>query len=180
MVLPIRDFDGMSRLRSVLSAGDRLYLSRLLCERAVAAVNDTDLDLVVTTSSSEVRQWAKSQSIDVLSDKGTDLSEAVSGAIQSLGETPWLVVLPDLPLISAAALEMVAVAAAIRTVLVPSQDGGTNVIASRGDFPFHYGPSSFHRHLAARPDATVMSCRELSIDIDSPAHLAAFPNLSPA
>jgi len=71
-------------------------------------------------------------------------------------------------------------AASNTTVLVPSQDGGTNLIASEGPFPFAYGPGSFHRHFASVPRATIISTAELSIDIDSPTQLAAFPELSRA
>jgi 2-phospho-L-lactate guanylyltransferase (CobY/MobA/RfbA family) len=64
-----------------------------------------------------------------------------------------------------------------RTVLVPSSDGGTNVIASRGWFPFAFGPNSFEHHFATVPTAAVMPSPELSIDIDTPVHLSVFPEV---
>ena len=59
------------------------------------------------------------------------------------------------------------------TVLVPSYDGGTNVIAGTGSgFRFSYGMASFHRHLAANPDATVLTHPLLALDLDTGDDLA--------
>ena len=83
----------------------------------------------------------------------------------------------DLPLISPRAIAQVANALVSSPILVPSHDGGTSVVAGFGRFPFSYGIGSFRRHFAARPDALVMVSEELAIDIDTPLHLAAFPEL---
>ena len=63
------------------------------------------------------------------------------------------------------------------TVLVPSSDGGTTVLGSTGPFAFSYGPGSFHRHLALRPDATVRIDPALMVDVDTIAHLDALTTL---
>jgi len=180
VILPVRDFDGMSRLDGVLDSRQRNALARKLCTRAASAAHDAKLDLVVISSSSAVTQWADEQGSETWPDPGTGLSGAVSAGVERLGTHPWIVLHADLPLVTASALRMTAGAASNTTVLVPSQDGGTNLIASEGPFPFAYGPGSFHRHFASVPRATIISTAELSIDIDSPTQLAAFPELSRA
>jgi len=177
VVLPVRNFRGMSRLSVELEERERSELLRTLCELAINASMSAGLETVVVTSSSDVEAWATQRSVQVVRDTRTGLSNAVSGTVEALDDAPWIVLLPDLPLVSADALMNVAHSVANGTVLVPSQDGGTNVIAGTGPFPFQYGPGSFHRHFASRPDAHVISRPELSIDIDSPAQLAAFPDL---
>ncbi|GMQ93036.1 MAG: hypothetical protein BMS9Abin12_0513 [Acidimicrobiia bacterium] len=177
MILPVRDFDGMSRLSGVLSPRRRTKLSRALCSVAVSAARNAELDVVVISSSPDVTNWAEVGGLHVWSDPGRGLSAAASAAVARMGRDPWIVLHADLPLVSAAALRQVSEACEDAAVLVPSHDGGTNVIASHGPFPFSYGLGSFHRHFAAVPDASIISTSELSIDIDSPAQLAAFPEL---
>jgi 2-phospho-L-lactate guanylyltransferase (CobY/MobA/RfbA family) len=105
---------------------------------------------------------------------------AAASAVDRMGSSPWIVLHADLPLVTASSLDAVSLAARHNTVLVPSHDGGTNVIASVGPFSFSYGPGSFHRHLASNPQATILPSAELSIDIDGPAQLKAFPHLAEA
>jgi len=178
VILPVRDFDGMSRLSGVLSPKRRAELSRALCAVAAAAAHNAELNIVVISSSPDVVNWADGHELAVWSDPGSGLSAAASTAVTRMGPDPWMVLHADLPLVTAAALRRVAETCEDAPVLVPSHDGGTNVIASRGPFPFSYGPGSFHRHFAAVPDALIVSTAELSIDIDSPAQLAAFPELA--
>jgi len=178
VILPVRDFDGMSRLSGVLSPKRRAELSRALCAVAAAAAHNAELNVVVISASPDVANWADGRGLDVWSDPGRGLSAAASAAVACMDRDPWMVLHADLPLVSAPALRQVAEACGDAAVLVPSHDGGTNVIASRGPFPFSYGPGSFHRHFAAVPDASIVSIAELSIDIDSPAQLAAFPELA--
>ena len=177
VLLPVRDFDGMSRLARVLDPYQRRALARKLCARAASAAHEAKLKLVVISSSGAVAGWADEQGSETWPDPGIGLSGAASAGVEQLGRHPWIVLHADLPLVTAGALRMIAEAASNATVLVPSQDGGTNLIASEGPFPFAYGPGSFHRHFAAVPNATIVSSAELSIDIDSPAQLAAFPKL---
>ena len=78
----------------------------------------------------------------------------------------------DLPFVTAGSLETVASAAVtFGHALVPSVDGGTNVIAGSGSFRFSYGPDSFHRHLSLVPTAAVITDPTLSIEIDTEMHL---------
>lgn len=173
----MRNFSGMSRLSAVLDIDGRSRLARELCTRAVNAAVQADLDVAVVSSSPDVIDWAESIDLHVLEDPRMGLSAAAASATASLDGSPWIVLHADLPLVSMLGLRHIADLGSNHTVLVPSQDGGTNVIASTGTFPFAYGSGSFHRHFAAAPHATIISNAELSIDIDTPLQLSAFPGL---
>ena len=155
-------------------------LARSLCDRAADSVRDANLGLVVISSSLEVEEWATSRKAVHWPDPGRGLSVAAESAVIRMGDSPWIVLHADLPLVTAQSLDTVSFAARHNPVLVPSHDGGTNVIASVGRFSFAYGPGSFHRHFASHPQATILPSTELSIDIDGPAQLKAFPHLAEA
>jgi 2-phospho-L-lactate guanylyltransferase len=176
-IFPLRDFGGMSRLANTLNASQRKELTRSLADLAVSAARSVGVACLIVSSDKEVRDWAAMVEVPTIDDSGNGLSEAAHTATRSLGGTPWMVVHPDLPLIDGDVLLPVAQLAERNLVLVPSHDGGTNVVASSGEFPFSYGIGSFHRHLAARPNAIVISNAELAVDLDSPAQLAHFPAL---
>jgi 2-phospho-L-lactate guanylyltransferase len=177
VIVPIRDFSGMSRLSAVLDIDGRSRLARELSTRTVNAAVQAGLDVVVVSSSRDVIDWAGTIGLRVLEDPRMGLSTAAASATASLDGSPWIVLHADLPLVSALGLRHIADLGSHVTVLVPSQDGGTNVIASTGIFPFAYGPGSFHRHFASSPHATIISNAGLSIDIDTPLQLSAFPEL---
>lgn len=169
----------MSRLTKVLSPNRRAGLIRALCARMIDAAARADLHSIIVSASSEVHRWAADRGVRTWRDSGTGLSAAAALAVSQLEGTPWIVVHADLPLVTAGALEHVAQTMSSGTVLVPSLDGGTNLIASTGSFPFSFGVGSFHRHFAAAPYASVIPSRELSIDIDTPAQYAVFSSLVP-
>ena len=177
VIIPIRRFGGMSRLSPVLTADQRADLFRDLCTRAVTAAQGTDLRVVVVSSSKEVIAWAQMIGVEHLPDSGEGLSAAAASAVASMSGAPWIVMHADLPLVSSRAVHTIAEASSQGTVLVPSSDGGTNVIASGGPFAFSFGPDSFQRHFATVPTAAVMPSPELSIDIDTPLHLSVFPEV---
>ncbi len=173
LLVPIRDFEGMTRLADSLDVAARTRLIRDLAVRVIRAGIDAGLDVMVVTSDRGVRTWADGLGLDVLEDPGQGLNSAASSATAGT-RGPWIVAHADLPLVDASALRRIAgLVEAGHTVLVPSLDGGTTIVASRGDFPFSYGPGSFHRHLAAVPAAVVVPSAVLSIDIDTSLQLAA-------
>jgi len=179
-IVPIRDFQGMTRLAPVLSRRQRSSLARVLAERVVAATDDAGLRTLVVTASDDVWRWAVGRGLSVCDDPGSGLSAAAGAGVACSGDKPWIVIHADLPLVTAAAVAGVAQAAINSTVIVPSHDGGTTVICGYGRFPFSYGTGSFHRHLAAEPRAKVFVSPQLSVDIDTPEHLASLPALTTA
>jgi 2-phospho-L-lactate guanylyltransferase len=173
LIVPVRDFDGMTRLSDSLSPTSRGNLARDLAERVVSAGLAADLNVVVVTSNDEVTASMGPLEVAAWADPGGGLTLAATHAVERVGDEPWIVAHGDLPLVSPKALRRVVQELDTATVLVPSSDGGTNVIASRGQFRFSYGVGSFHRHLASVPTALVLTDPRLAIDIDLPAHLGA-------
>ncbi len=185
MIVPIRSFTGMTRLGGRLDPEERAALASTLAERVLGAGAEAGLEPWVVTSDEQVRVWAQDRSFPVVDDPGIGLDAAADAGVSAVEGSPWLVVHADLPLVDARALTTVASFLTTGTVIVPSIDGGTTVIGGTGRFAFSYGPSSFHRHLARRPDATVRIDPALMIDVDTIAHLDALtalgtmPSLTP-
>ena len=89
-----------------------------------------------------------------------------------------MVVHADLPAIEAEDLDTTMSLLGSRSILAPSHDGGTSLIAgSTPAFPFSYGVGSFQRHLAAVPDAAVLIRPGLALDLDRASDLDAIRGL---
>ncbi|MGI9585398.1 MAG: NTP transferase domain-containing protein [Acidimicrobiia bacterium] len=173
LIVPVRDFGGMTRLSDTLSEADRRQLTRDLAVRVVLSGLEADLRVVVVTANREVAAFMQEIDVGIHDDPERGLSAAAAAAAADIRNGPWVVAHADLPLVAPNALRQVAQIVATDTVLVPSLDGGTNVIGSRGAFPFSYGKGSFHRHLASFPSAVVLTDPRLAVDIDLPVHLQA-------
>lgn len=177
-ILPIRSFAGMTRLSPALDPADRRALSRALADRAMDAVNGAGLEVVVVSDDSEVRAWARTRGANTATDSGFGLSASVTAVVGELHDAAWMVIHADLPLIDAETLASIAkMVAAGATVVCPSLDGGTNVIAGHGAFEFSYGPGSFPRHLARLPQAKVYVSRAAALEIDTVDHYLALSTL---
>jgi 2-phospho-L-lactate guanylyltransferase len=163
----------MTRLAASLSDAARRSLAQELAGRVVRAGLEADLEVVVVTADEDVAAFMHRLDVNVWEDQGNDLSQAATGAIAKIPRDSWVVAHADLPLISPGALRSVDQRLVTDTVLVPSSDGGTNVIGSKGMFPFSYGTGSFQRHFASVPSAIVVTDPRLAIDVDLPAHLSA-------
>jgi 2-phospho-L-lactate guanylyltransferase len=177
MVVPIRSFTGMTRLSGRLDPGERALLASTLAARVLQAGEEAGLEPRVVTSDAQVGAWARDRSFAVVRDPGMGLDAAADAGVRAVGNRRWLVVHADLPLADAEALSTAASILATDPVIVPSIDGGTTVIGGVGPFAFSYGPGSFHRHLARRPDAVVWIEPALTVDVDTIAHLDALATL---
>ena len=167
----------MTRLSSTLDHEQRSHLAHTLASGVLTAVTTAGLRAIVITSAGDVARWARDNEATVCEDPCIGLSGAAIAGVSMAGSAPWLVVHADLPLVTPEAIAAVADACESATVLVPSYDGGTTVIASRGSFDFSYGVGSFQRHYASAPDAAVIVSPELSIDIDTVRGLKLVPEL---
>jgi 2-phospho-L-lactate guanylyltransferase len=167
----------MTRLADVLNADDRSRLSVTLASRLMSSLVAAGLETIVITADNEVASWAQEQGTDICGDPGEGLSAAAASGVGTVGDAPWIVVHADLPMVTPQTIATVAVTCLTSTVIAPSHDGGTAVIAGRGPFPFSFGVGSFQRHFASAPDATIIVSAELSIDIDTPRDLALIPEL---
>lgn len=168
----------MTRLSDSLSLEQRHRLSLTLASGVLAAVTSVGLRAIVITPADDVAMWAVEHDATVCADPGKGLSEAAHAGVSMVGDAPWLVIHADLPLVTPAAIAVLAETCESSTVIVPSHDGGTAVIGSRGPFTFSYGVGSFQHHYASAPDATVIVSPELGVDIDTARHLASFPHLA--
>ncbi len=178
--IPIRTFEGMTRLSGRLEPVERRRISRKLADRVAGAATGAGLTITVVTSDADVAQWAYDRSIDSLAEPTPGgLSNAAAAAIASTESDRWLIVHADLPAIAPDDLRAAVGLVEEHAVLAPSHDGGTSLIGGTGStFPFHYGPGSFRRHLAAlRGRAAVLVRPGLALDLDRPWDLAALGRL---
>jgi 2-phospho-L-lactate guanylyltransferase len=173
-VLPIRSFDGLTRLSAVIDAEARRDLIARLAARAIGAARLAGSEVVVVTGDSRVASWATAaDALAVAEPDGGGLDGAAGSGIAMAAGGPWLVLHADLPCVGRDDVEAVFAAARDRFALAPSRDGGTSAVAGAGPaFPFRYGPGSFRRHLAAvRGRAAVVTRPGLAADIDRPVDL---------
>lgn len=176
--IPIKPFGvAKARLAGRLDGAARSRLGKAVAGRTAAAATDAGALVAIVTSDDEVARWARSHGYLTIDEKLSSTS-GLNGAAEvavfeaARRQRPWAIIHADLPLVTPAALGSVFSLAGLNLVLVPSHDGGTNVIAGTGTaVRFSYGLSSFHRHLAMRPDAHVTTHPALALDLDTEADL---------
>ncbi len=179
-IVPIRSFDGLSRLAAALDPGERHALMRRLAERTTAAARDAGATVTVITGDYAVHTWAEERGFVVIDEPDPPgLNAAASAGIDGVHGT-WMVIHADLPAITATDLEIaMQVLAGGRRVLAPSHDGGTSLIGgSDTTFSFSYGVGSFRRHLATAPGAKVLSRPGLALDLDRTQDIATLQALA--
>ena len=176
--IPIKPFGvAKARLAPVLGTAARSRLGRAVAARTAVLAVDAGADVVIVAADDGVTAWAKAHDFRVIREI-PELGGGLNGAARSaarhaaLLELPWMIVHADLPVVTRRDLQLVFNAARTSPVIVPSYDGGTNIIAATdAEFPFSYGAGSFHRHLAKMPGATVVATPRLSLDLDTPRDL---------
>ena len=176
--MPIRSFDGLTRLAEALSTEERFALMRRLAERTCTAITEAGASVVIVTGDHEVRSWASESGFGLVDEPDPPgLDAAAAGGIAQADDA-WMVVHADLPAIAPEDIDAAVTLLGGRSVLAPSHDGGTSLIAgSTPAFPFSYGVGSFHRHLAAVPDAAVLIRPGLALDLDRASDLDALRGL---
>lgn len=174
--VPIKSFGvAKGRLAPVLGPAERATLGKAVAAHTLGVAASV-ARVAVVTGDGDVAAWASAVGYETI-DEGPGGLDGAAASVVSAAGGPWAVLHADLPLLGetdlAAALD-----AADRSgwVIAPSSDGGTSLVAGEGPFRFSYGAGSFHRHLAHRPDATVVVRRGLAVDLDTPADLAAARN----
>ena len=178
VLMPLRGFDGMSRLAELVTPDERAALVRTLATRMVAAARACAFEAAVITRDADVASWASRQGCEVIEDPGGGLDAAAAAGVAAASGRPWILAHADLPFVTPDALNAIrSTLSSAGVVLVPSIDGGTNVIAGHRSFPFSFGPGSFHRHLASEPTARVMPSAAMSIDIDTAPQFRAAGHL---
>lgn len=175
VALPIRSFrDAYRRLAGTLDPERRAALARALSSHTAAVVRAAGPLPLIVSSAPEVREWAYGRGYEVRSDPpGGGLNAAAREVVRLAGDRPWLILHSDLPCLTSGEVETVLETLLDgRHVLAPSYDGGTSALGGHGPFPFAYGVTSFHRHLAAGSAPAVISSLGFQLDIDRPADLS--------
>lgn len=193
-VIPVKQFAAAkSRLASVLDAGERAELARLMFEDvldALMACRDILAGVAVVTSDHEAAGAARSHgALVVLAATDNGINAAVISAVEAIdpGADDGLMVVPsDIPQVTREALAQAAAAIAAPhslAIAAAAEDGGTNLYACRpvGIIPPRFGPRSFEQHchtaLKCGIDVHVLHVPELSLDIDRPGDLRTFQAL---
>jgi len=178
--IPIRSFDGMSRLATALGPDDRRALGIRLARQTILSARQAGTTATVITNDPVVRRWADDLGVSWLAEPVPGSLDAAAGAgISTAGGDPWLVVHADLPALGPDDIRLASSMTRRGTVLAPSHDGGTSLVGGmQPTFPFRYGPGSFRRHLAAlKGHATVLVRPGLAFDLDRPRDLHAYRRL---
>jgi len=176
--IPIKPFGvAKQRLSSRLDARHRSEIGRAVAAHTAAAATDAGALVAIVTGDSGVERWARRLGYLVVSETlsghaGLD-GAAASAVMEAMRrQRPWAVIHADLPLVTPSALNGVFAASPAGTVIVPSYNGGTNIVAGNGSgFRFAYGPGSFSRHLATNRQVTVHTDPHLALDLDTTADL---------
>jgi 2-phospho-L-lactate guanylyltransferase len=178
-VVPIRSFDGLTRLTHVLDDEARTGLMLRLAEHTVGVIRRAKLPVLVVSSDPAVTVWGAAHAELVVPEPPEGGLDAAALAGVAAVSGSWMVVHADLPALTTADVVVAAQLADRGAVIAPSRDGGTSLIGGNEDpIPFSYGPGSFRRHLsAARGQATILLRRGLALDLDRPWDLAALHRL---
>lgn len=168
--IPVKPFTVAKRRLSTMLDGDRRRrLGQAIALRTADIARSLDLDVRIVTGDVTVTDWAAAHGLATIAEEPGGGLDGAARKVAAATDDEWIVLHADIPLVEPRDL-----AAVLRTpgeVLVPAHDGGTNVIKGFGSFPFSYGPASFHRHLARRPMARVVSTAGLALDLDTPRDL---------
>ena len=178
-VVPIRSFDGLTRLAHVLDDEARTGLMLRLVEHTVSVIHRARLPVLIVSSNPTVATWGDAHADQVVEEPLAGGLDAAALAGVSAAAGPWMVVHADLPALTVGDIVAAARSVVRSTVIAPSRDGGTSLIGSEGDPPqFRYGPGSFHRHLSVvRGQATILVRPGLALDLDRPWDLTALHHL---
>ncbi len=189
-VVPVKTFAfAKQRLAPLLVAHERAALARAMFEDVLQVLAGSPFvaGAVVVTQDAEAAALARRAGAGVLSDPPeAGLVPALRHAARTLAHARragMLVVPADLPLITSADIELIALghrSAPAVTLVAAGNDGGTNALAcSPPDaMPLFFGEDSFRRHrdcaraLGLAPK--VLSLPRFGRDIDRPEDLLAF------
>ena len=181
-VIPIKaPAEGKTRLAEALDTDARAALVRAMLKNVVqAAEGATGIARTFLVGPS---RHGLPDTLPLLADPGQGLNAALASAldeITEMGASRALFVAADLPIVSSAELDVLALAPEQSIAIAPDRHGtGTNAIslplpAARG-FSFHFGPDSFakHRKEAERLGLGVETVHShgLARDIDEPDDL---------
>ena len=176
------------RLSGVLDVGERSELARVMLEDVLTAVDACERlagVIVVTADRAAAAVARRHEAIVLMETAAAGMNAAVTRVVRYLtgSSDAGIIVIPsDLPHVSSgdieAMIDLIDHTPAI--ALVPSRDGGTNLLACRPSSVIapSFGRDSFNAHCDAAQrngiTPTVCFAPHLSLDIDRSEDLAAF------
>lgn len=157
----------MQRLAGTIGPQERAAVGRAICAHVVEKVRAARVEPLIVSADEDVRDYARSAGVHVLSDADTGLDKACQiGVAASPGR--WVVLHADLPLLDIGDVSTLSEGVASgRDVIAPSSDGGTSAISSTGAIRFSFGAASFHRHLPRLTNPVIVARLGLLHDLDS-------------
>lgn len=185
-IVPVRSWQtGKQRLAGVLSPAQRTRLIQYLVSHTCALLQASPAITasVIVSGDPAVLDWATHQGLNALPEAEPSLRAALETGRRwsRLRAAHLLIVLPDLPLLTASELAHL-LAQPQPVVLAPDRaTQGTNALLLRfpATLPFAFGPGSYrqHQHLATAAGLAQHTCTlpGLAFDLDTPTDLAALP-----
>lgn len=179
-LIPVKELSqAKARLSPMLDGAGRSALALAMFRDVLAAaVSCVALEgVAVVTQDEEVLAEARAAGAEEMPEPGglNEALTAAAGKMSKRGIDRIVVIAADIPLATPDAIAAVLAVDADVTV-VPSLDGGTNVLATPpGAFPFLFGRDSARRHLEAARSvglrAVELNVDRMALDIDTPADL---------
>jgi len=186
-VIPVKPLDqAKSRLAGALAPEERASLVLRLLERTLGILRQVPAitEIVVVTGDAAVAAWASQAGTRALSDpREPELNRELASATrlaQAQRADAVLVLLADLPRVTAADVEAMAASAGAAPIVVVAPDRhrrGTNALlcAPPGLIEYRFGPDSFAQHCAqAQAVGASLEIRTtpgLAQDLDMPEDL---------
>jgi len=163
-LIPFKPINPKTRLSCVMDQQEREGFAYAMLQDVISAVNQTGCSATLLSTS----PYACESALVAVRDEG--LNEAIDWALPQF-HCPALIIMADLPLVTARALQRV-LSTDADMAIVPGRGGGTNVIFLKRPQCFHarYYGSSFQKHLAMAEECgfsvDVIDSFRLSTDID--------------
>lgn len=163
-LIPFKPINPKTRLSCVMDQKEREGFAYSMLQDVISAVNRTGCSATLLSTS----PYACETALVAVRDEG--LNEAIDWALPQF-HCPALIIMADLPLVTARALQRV-LSTDADMAIVPGRGGGTNVIFLKRPQCFHarYYGSSFQKHLAMAEECgfsvDVIDSFRLSTDID--------------
>ncbi len=184
-IIPVNRLErAKGRLAAVLSSEERRALSLLTLDAVIGAASGAGIEAMVLTADARVREHVAGRAGVMAEDPALDgLNAQLERSVRGLDDV--VVLHADIPLATPAEIEAVLSRSLPRPsiTIVPSSDGGTNVmrLGPPGLFPLAYGRQSCSLHRAAAEAAgmVVLTVERpaLAMDLDQPADLQALLGL---
>ena len=157
--IPVRDFvNPMSRLSNLLTADERIQLSKNLILNLKNVFSDQETALYIISNSPEVSLFCKSNNLEIFQSSKSGLNEEVKQFINLVNNYKyWTIVHGDLPYITKHYANVwKKLCKSKKIVITESKDRGTPIFGGNLKFNnFTYGKNSFLEHMKVIQDMSV-------------------------